>query len=154
TPRPWAAYATAAVTPLSLYELAAALADPQPGAGLIDPAGGGAVVVGLEGDAAVDPARLRSLAAVLVAVGPRRHPLAAAFDVVVEAAPAAAAVAAAVAANPLAATSLVLLLRATESLPVTDELVVESATYSLLQAGPEHHAWLARRRLRTMRPDA
>lgn len=46
--------------------------------------------------------------------------------------------------HPLAATALALHLRASEHLPVADALVAESATYSLLQAGPEHGSWLAR----------
>jgi enoyl-CoA hydratase/carnithine racemase len=45
----------------------------------------------------------------------------------------------------IAARALELLLDATESLDVAPALVVESATYSLLQAGPEHLAWLAGR---------
>jgi enoyl-CoA hydratase/carnithine racemase len=142
------------VTPLSLDELATALVDPQPGAGLTPPTGGGAVVVALDGDARVDVAHLRALVAVLIAIGPSGHRLAAAFDVVVDSEPAADEVVNAVARNPLAATSLALLLRATEELPVADALVVESATYSLLQAGPEHKVWLAGRGLRITRPDA
>jgi len=45
----------------------------------------------------------------------------------------------------IAARALELLLYATEHLDVERALVVESATYSLLQAGPEHQAWLAAR---------
>jgi hypothetical protein len=52
-------------------------------------------------------------------------------------------VAAAVQGNPLAATALALHLRASERQAVADALVAESATYSLLQAGPEHARWLA-----------
>jgi enoyl-CoA hydratase/carnithine racemase len=48
-------------------------------------------------------------------------------------------------ANPIAAASLDLLLGLTEQLDVPSGLVAESATYSMLQAGPEHRAWLARR---------
>ena len=45
----------------------------------------------------------------------------------------------------IAARALELLLDATETLDVPRALVVESATYSLLQAGPEHRAWLEQR---------
>jgi len=45
----------------------------------------------------------------------------------------------------IAAAALELLLDATDGLDVERALIVESATYSLLQAGPEHQAWLASR---------
>ena len=45
----------------------------------------------------------------------------------------------------MAAAALELLLDVTEGLDVERALIVESATYSLLQAGPEHQAWLASR---------
>ena len=47
--------------------------------------------------------------------------------------------------DSIAARALELLLDATEPLDVPRALVVESATYSLRQAGPEHQAWLAAR---------
>src|SRR5689334_17572495 len=47
--------------------------------------------------------------------------------------------------DSIAVRALELLLYATEHLDVERALVVESATYSLLQAGPEHQAWLAAR---------
>ena len=47
--------------------------------------------------------------------------------------------------DSIAARALELLLYATETLDVPRALVVESATYSLLQAGPEHAAWLDHR---------
>jgi enoyl-CoA hydratase/carnithine racemase len=47
---------------------------------------------------------------------------------------------------------LELLLYATEALDVPRALVVESATYSLLQAGPEHRAWLEARGPRAAPP--
>lgn len=46
-----------------------------------------------------------------------------------------------VAANPLAATALALLLRGADGRSDEDGLVLESATFSALQAGPEHRAW-------------
>ena len=50
--------------------------------------------------------------------------------------------------SPIAAAALELLLDATASVDVESALVTESATYSTLQAGPEHQAWLAARRRR------
>ena len=47
--------------------------------------------------------------------------------------------------HSIAAAALELLLDATEGTDVEQALVTESATYSLLQAGPEHQAWRARR---------
>lgn len=61
-------------------------------------------------------------------------------------------VAGAVAAHPLAARTLVGVLRATEVLPVPEGLVVESLAYSMLLAGPEHRAWLEERGPRTAPP--
>jgi len=46
------------------------------------------------------------------------------------------------AANPIAVAALDLLLDATAGLDVPRALIVESATYSTLQAGPEHQTWL------------
>lgn len=48
-------------------------------------------------------------------------------------------------AAPIASVALVLHLRATEASAIDAALVAESATYSTLQAGPEHAAWLAER---------
>ncbi|MEY2420734.1 MAG: hypothetical protein QOI95_801 [Acidimicrobiaceae bacterium] len=47
--------------------------------------------------------------------------------------------------HPIAAAALDVLLDANESVDVGSALVMESATYSTLQAGPEHQAWLAAR---------
>jgi enoyl-CoA hydratase/carnithine racemase len=47
------------------------------------------------------------------------------------------------AAQPVAATTLALLLRGTERRSVADGLVAESAAYSVLQSGPEFAAWRA-----------
>jgi enoyl-CoA hydratase/carnithine racemase len=47
--------------------------------------------------------------------------------------------------QPIAAAALELLLDATEGIDVEQALIMESATYSVLQAGPEHQAWLASR---------
>lgn len=59
---------------------------------------------------------------------------------------------AAVEANPLAARTLVGVLRATEALPVPEGLQVESLAYSMLLAGPEFRAWLERRGPRLVPP--
>lgn len=50
---------------------------------------------------------------------------------------------ASVAANPMASTSLVLLLRGSDRRTVGDGLVAESSVYSTLQAGPEFARWRA-----------
>jgi enoyl-CoA hydratase/carnithine racemase len=50
--------------------------------------------------------------------------------------------------------SLALLLRSTHDLDVPSALVAESATYSMLQAGPEHRAWLASRTRTTRASEA
>ena len=47
--------------------------------------------------------------------------------------------------HAIAAAALELLLDATDGVDVERALIIESATYSLLQAGPEHQAWLANR---------
>jgi enoyl-CoA hydratase/carnithine racemase len=53
--------------------------------------------------------------------------------------------------HPIAAAALELLLAATAASSVESALVTESATYSTLQAGPEHQTWLAAR-VRQERP--
>ena len=50
-----------------------------------------------------------------------------------------------VAAAPVAARAATSLLRATPGLSVEDGLLMESAVFSALQAGPEHRSWLRRR---------
>ena len=96
------------------------------------------VVVGVAPGAAGDPA-----------TGPAANPAAGSAggvageaDVVVGGADEAGEVVAAVEAHPLAATALVVHLRASEPLGVEEALVAESAVYSMLQAGPEHGRWL------------
>lgn len=98
--------------------------------------------------AAVDPAvvdALTTLPAVVVGVlgpaasaGPTAQLLA---DVLVDGDPALAAVTDTVEANPIAATALALLLRGSERRSWADGLLAESATYSLLQGGPEFARW-------------
>jgi enoyl-CoA hydratase/carnithine racemase len=143
------------VPSLTAGALLDALHGPDPAAAL-DPdgafVGGGALVVDLRGAAEVgDPAsrlrdRMEWLPAVTIAIDPAGHALGALCDVVVPDAAAADDVVDAVARRPRAATALSRLLRGGERRPVAAGLVAESATYSMLQAGPEHRAWLAERR--------
>jgi enoyl-CoA hydratase/carnithine racemase len=118
--------------------------------------GGGCVVSDLRNSSGepADPKELAHLACVLVAIGTPAHPWAGAFDIVVDHEQAVADVVAAVDANPIAATALALLLRGGSQRSVVDGLVAESATYSALQHGPEHRAWLAARAARHSRDDA
>jgi enoyl-CoA hydratase/carnithine racemase len=55
--------------------------------------------------------------------------------------------------HPIAAAALEVLLAASEYVEVESALVMESATYSTLQAGPEHKAWLAARSRRAPRDE-
>ena len=59
-----------------------------------------------------------------------------------------------VAARPIAATTLALLLRAAPGRTVAEGLVAESATYSVLQGGPEFASWRAANPPRRDRDDA
>ncbi len=95
-------------------------------------------------DAAIE--RLSSLPCVIVAVGRAVGDRPEVADVVVE--PEVATVddvLTVVESNPIAATSLALLLRGAEHRRFGDGLVAESAVYSLLQAGPEFTRWRAKR---------
>jgi hypothetical protein len=85
---------------------------------------------------------LARLPRVVVGVGAQECP---AVDVVVTDEPAAEEVVDAVRHHPIAATALALHLRASRDLDVYDALVAESTTYSMLQSGTEHAAWLATR---------
>ena len=62
-------------------------------------------------------------------------------------------VVAAVRANPTAATALVTLLRGGPHRTIDEGLVAESATYSLLQAGPDFARWRASRAPKPVPPD-
>ena len=66
--------------------------------------------------------------------------------------PSSRAVAESVEANPDAAVALAVLLRGGAERSVVEGLVAESATYALLQAGPEHQRWLASRPTPSPRP--
>lgn len=89
------------------------------------------------------PQHLGALPSVVIGIGDPSSPVAAVADVVVDDLGAAAPVIEAVEANPLAATALALLLRGAADRDVAAGLVAESSTYSMLQTGPEHQAWLA-----------
>ncbi len=85
---------------------------------------------------------LRRLPCPVIGVGRADAPLAADCDAIVEEERAAAPLLAGVRRNPIAAAVLVQLLRATESLPVTDALAMESLAYATLQGGAEFRRWL------------
>lgn len=120
-------------------ELAALAASPL-AAELLDDV----VVVDLRAgaEAGVDLAPLTALPVVVVGIGPGPCPE---VDVLVGGEDGAEAVVEAAGAHPVAATALVLHLRASAALPIGAALVGESATYSALQGGAEHLSWLAAR---------
>ena len=68
------------------------------------------------------------------------------FDLILEDSDQADHVSQAVLSNPLAASTLVHLLRLSAGLPAHDALMAESLAYSTLQGGPEFRAWLAQHR--------
>ncbi|HUS24047.1 MAG TPA: enoyl-CoA hydratase/isomerase family protein [Candidatus Binatia bacterium] len=88
---------------------------------------------------------LRAQPCPTLAAGPRRGALARACDVHVASLDEAAALAQQVQRQPMAAATLVQLLRVTGRLPVEDALTAESLAYATLQAGAEHRRWLASR---------
>jgi enoyl-CoA hydratase len=106
-------------------------------AGELDPAAGQAVVRWIS-----------SLPCPAIGVGTSdTHPsVQSACDVVVADQGAAAELGECIAAAPKAAMVLVHLLRVSAGAPVADALTMESLAYGLLQAGPEHRAWLTRHR--------
>jgi enoyl-CoA hydratase/carnithine racemase len=72
-----------------------------------------------------------------------RYVLEGEFDVLVRSEEDLERVVGAVSARPLAAAAMAQLLRHSEKLELHDALIAESLTYSVLQAGPEFHAWEA-----------
>jgi hypothetical protein len=82
-----------------------------------------------------------------IAIGVAEHPLAWAFDILLPAKPETAREIDRIVTNitrtPLAAMVLVQVLRATESMPAADALLVESLAYATLQTGIEFKRWLA-----------
>ncbi|HEX7821086.1 MAG TPA: enoyl-CoA hydratase/isomerase family protein [Sphingobium sp.] len=88
----------------------------------------------------------------LIGVGDAAHPLAHRLDAVVERPVMLPTLLAAIGANRQAAAVVVQLLRGIEGLGMEAALVQESMAYGLLQAGGEHGAWLAARRVGAVLP--
>lgn len=137
----------------SLGEITDLMRSPYAHEDLAGDDGAPTLFVELDGTAVDDEtvARLRALPLVVVGLGsaaPGPDPLRDAFDVLLDAGDAAAvaAIDARAAANPIASIALVQLMRASQRLGVVEGLWAESATYSMLQAGPEFGAWIARER--------
>ena len=89
-----------------------------------------------------------SLALGDASAGPAAAALVASFDIVADSEAELEPVVAVIRAMPMAATALVQLLRHSETESVHEALIAESLVYSMLQAGPEFRAWLAKRELR------
>lgn len=139
---------------ITASELSDRLTGPQPAEGLSAAEGVPAVVVDLAGAAVLDPDRLDGLSSLpCITVGlvepdasPGKVSAAARLDLAIgRDDPALADVEATVAAAPTAAVSFALLLRGGERRTIAEGLVAESATYSMLQAGPDFAAWRAGR---------
>lgn len=81
----------------------------------------------------------------VIGIGDAAHPLASALDAVIEPPVEIARIVAQVTANPLAAATVVQLLRLLPALPWQQGLVAESMAYAMLQGSEEHHRWLAAR---------
>lgn len=140
---------------VDLDELVALARDPSRTTGPLAPTGSGWLAVDLRGAAPPSPPcpeDVAGLPAVLIAIGTVGGADADWFDVVVADDDAATLVTDAVEAHPVAATSLAVLLRGGDRRTAAEGLAAESATYSMLQAGAEHQAWLASRRRRDPRP--
>jgi hypothetical protein len=120
------------------------------------PGGQPVVVVDLDGPEPVRPEeiaeRVAAVPYVVVGLGATesRPPF---VDVVVTAAELDS-VLATIARAPIAATAYALLLRGSGRRPVAEGLIAESATYSMLQAGPEFATWRATRASRTRADDS
>lgn len=133
-------------------QAAAGASDRRPGAE--DAAGAGTAEV-LD---AASASRLAALPLVLLGVGEPALPgteAAAIVDVAVGTEPSAAeTVRHSVAMHPIASVSLALLLRQAEHRSIADGLAVESAVYSMLQAGPEFAAWRRAHPVQQRSPEA
>jgi hypothetical protein len=88
---------------------------------------------------------LRRLPCPVLGVGAPHHVCAQACDIIVPQAHNLEGIIANIEATPIAATTLVEVLRTTEKMPVPEALTVESLAYATLQGGAENRAWLARR---------
>ena len=82
----------------------------------------------------------------VIGVGPASHPAAPQLDARIEAGFALERLSAAIAKVPVAAASLIHLLRATANVPAPQVLIAESMAMAMLQGGAEHAGWLARQR--------
>ncbi|MEJ0049028.1 MAG: enoyl-CoA hydratase/isomerase family protein [Rhodospirillales bacterium] len=91
------------------------------------------------------PSSLRTLPCPVIGVGDAADTLAPACDVVVPDERALAPLLANIERAPIAAATLVQVLRITETLPLHEALLVESLAYATLQGGAENRAWLAAR---------
>jgi Enoyl-CoA hydratase/isomerase len=105
--------------------------------------GGGEPATGPDGRRAQLTERLEGVPMVFVGVGVGA--VADALDVVVADTDELARLESAIVDRPIAAVTLAVLLRGSDGRSPRDGLVMESATYSALQAGPEHRSWLDRR---------
>ncbi|KMS59639.1 enoyl-CoA hydratase [Novosphingobium barchaimii LL02] len=83
----------------------------------------------------------------LIGIGAADHPLAIKLDTFVESGSQADALAKAVISQPLAAATLVQLLRLLPSLSAEDGLTAESLAYATLQGSTAHRDWIARRKI-------
>ena len=102
-----------------------------------------------DADPGLDLALRAHLAAVVVAIGPPEADAPAWCDVVVEdGSPTLERINRIVHETPIAATALVQVLRGAEQRTMEEGLLVESAVYSSLQAGPEFAKWRAGREVR------
>lgn len=88
----------------------------------------------------------------VVGMGDRSHPITPKLDTVVDTRLGAEVIASRVAASPLAAATLVQLLRALPSLSAEDGLTAESLAYATLQGSAEHRDWIANRSWRSAAP--
>lgn len=104
------------------------------------------------GAGTVAPAQLRLPPCPVVGLGLADHSLSISLDAVLEPPFCAEHLAAGVSAHPLAAATLVQVLRATHQLSIDDALIVESMAYAMLQGSAEHRAWLARRSAGSSQP--
>lgn len=115
------------------------------------------VVVRLDGATASVPEVLTRVPAVIVGLSNDEvaHPAAACCDTILhpDDEDGIAAVRATVRANPIASVALCMVLRGGVGRSIDDGLLVESATYSALQAGPEFARWRASRPTRARREE-
>jgi hypothetical protein len=109
------------------------------------PFGKQCLAVALSASDAAVPAWVQKLPCPVIGVGDEAHPLAEICDVVVPDRPALAPLLANIDRAPIAAATLVQVLRMTEKLSLHEALVLESLAYATLQGGAENRAWLAAR---------